>query len=117
MTTLQKQEWTTLYEDALSESDEKPFLVRALLARRAIVDRLQDFGVTGRQPPERNDLLRAATNLRSLEIEMRNHNRSNSQLGNLRPANHFRALTVLGTSEPNRPADDRWSHLWLVARH
>jgi hypothetical protein len=44
----QKQEWVALYEDALLESDEKPFLVRALLAKRAMVDRLQDFGVTGK---------------------------------------------------------------------
>jgi hypothetical protein len=118
MSTSQKQEWVALYEEALLESEEKPFLVRALLAKRAMVDRLRDFGVTGKQPPERNDLLRAVINLRTVETEIRNPKRSNSQLENLKPANHLRAATVHDILETDRSIpDDRWKRLWIVARH
>jgi hypothetical protein len=86
MSTANKQEWVLLYEDALSETTEKPFLVRSLLTKRAMVERLRLFeGWVGYQH-ERNELVEAVTNLRVLEAQIRNGVRFRSGSVRLRQA-------------------------------
>ena len=86
MSTSHNREWVALYEDALAESEPKPFVVRALLAKRAMVERLQEFNGSGSSQQERNDLARAVTNLRALEAQIRHTARSESGIVGRRQA-------------------------------